>query len=73
MLRNCHEVFNLQSMSRKFLDTLEEVITSPRSSPVVRGRMLEFLAAAAYDQRMSAFLRTPCVGIVQHPTRRIPR
>jgi hypothetical protein len=51
MLRNSHEIFGLQSMSRKFLDTLEEVITSSRTSPVVRERMLEFLAAAAYDQR----------------------
>ncbi|KAH9834382.1 uncharacterized protein C8Q71DRAFT_768478 [Rhodofomes roseus] len=48
MLRNSSAVFTHQCASRKFLDTLEDVITSSRTSPVVRERLLEVLAAAAY-------------------------
>ncbi|KAI0920434.1 hypothetical protein AcW1_002174 [Taiwanofungus camphoratus] len=48
MLRNSSELFISQCASRKFLDTLEDVITSSRTSPVVRERLLEVLAAAAY-------------------------
>ena len=48
MLRNSSEVFISQSTSRKFLDTVEELLTSPRTSPVVRERLLEVVAAAAY-------------------------
>jgi len=48
MLRNSSEVFISQSTSRKFLDTLEELLSSPRTSPVVRERVLEVVAAAAY-------------------------
>ena len=53
MLRNCQETFILGSMSRKFLDTLEETITSSRTSPVARDRLLEYLAGATYEQRKS--------------------
>ncbi|KAJ6476153.1 hypothetical protein C8R45DRAFT_1216883 [Mycena sanguinolenta] len=48
MLRNSNEVFINQSTSRKFLDTLEDLLTSSRTSPVVRERMMDVLAAAAY-------------------------
>lgn len=48
MLRNSSDVFISQSTSRKFLDTLEDLLSSPRTSPVVRERLLEVLAAAAY-------------------------
>ncbi|KAH9916215.1 uncharacterized protein B0H18DRAFT_1038853 [Fomitopsis serialis] len=48
MLRNSSAVFTHQCTSRKFLDTLEDVVTSSRTSPVVRERLLEVLAAAAY-------------------------
>ena len=48
MLRNSSEIFISQSTSRKFLDTLEELLSSPRTSPVVRERVLEVVAAAAY-------------------------
>ncbi|TFY58730.1 hypothetical protein EVJ58_g6235 [Rhodofomes roseus] len=48
MLRNSSAVFTHQCASRKFLDTLEDTITSSRTSPVVRERLLEVLAAAAY-------------------------
>ncbi|KAH9948467.1 hypothetical protein B0H21DRAFT_733432 [Amylocystis lapponica] len=53
MLRNCSEVFIWQCASRKFLDTLEDVITSSRTSPVVRERLLEVLAAAAFASTSS--------------------
>ncbi|GJE99365.1 hypothetical protein PsYK624_156190 [Phanerochaete sordida] len=48
MLRNCREVFVLQCASRKFLDTLEDVLQASKTSPVVRERLLEVLAGAAY-------------------------
>ncbi|KZT03333.1 uncharacterized protein LAESUDRAFT_684169 [Laetiporus sulphureus 93-53] len=48
MLRNASELFITQCCSRKFLDTLEDVITSQRTPPVVRERLLDVLAAASY-------------------------
>ncbi|TFK37648.1 hypothetical protein BDQ12DRAFT_151185 [Crucibulum laeve] len=48
MLRNSSEMFISQSTSRKFLDTLEELLTSTKTSPVVRERLLDVVAAAAY-------------------------
>ncbi|KAI0351610.1 hypothetical protein OH77DRAFT_1429431 [Trametes cingulata] len=48
MLRNCSSRFVYHCTSRKFLDTLEDLLTSSRTSPVVRERLLEVLAAAAY-------------------------
>ncbi|KAI8972553.1 hypothetical protein BD414DRAFT_517884 [Trametes punicea] len=48
MLRNCSTRFVQYCTARKFLDTLEDVLTSSRTSPVVRERLLEVLAGAAY-------------------------
>ncbi|KAF4568144.1 phosphatidylinositol-3,5-bisphosphate 5-phosphatase [Pleurotus pulmonarius] len=48
MLWNSNELFVQHSMSRKFLDTLEHLITSSQTSPVVRERILDVLAAAAF-------------------------
>ncbi|KAF7356488.1 Kinase-like protein [Mycena venus] len=48
MLRNSSDAFVSRSMSRKFLATLEDVLTSSRTSPVVRERLMDVLAAAAY-------------------------
>ncbi|KAF5353476.1 hypothetical protein D9756_008105 [Leucocoprinus leucothites] len=48
MLRNCSEVFASQSMNRKFLETIEELLMNPKTSPVVRERLLDVIAAAAY-------------------------
>ncbi|KAF8515729.1 hypothetical protein BU17DRAFT_93374 [Hysterangium stoloniferum] len=48
MLRNCSDVFIAQASSKKFLDTLEEVLLSGSTSPVVRERLMDVLAAAAY-------------------------
>ncbi|THH31973.1 hypothetical protein EUX98_g2255 [Antrodiella citrinella] len=48
LLQNASGIFMTQSTSRKFLDTLEDVIQSPRTSPVVKERLLQVLAAAAY-------------------------
>jgi hypothetical protein len=48
MLRNCSDVFVSQSMNRKFLETIEDLLTSPKTSPVVRERLLDVVAAAAY-------------------------
>jgi hypothetical protein len=56
MLRNCTDVFILQCISKKFLDTLEDLLTSSKTSPVVKDRVLEVLAAASYAQREYIFL-----------------
>lgn len=48
MLRNASDVFMQQISQRKFIEVLEDVLTSPRTSPVVRERLMEVLAAAAY-------------------------
>lgn len=48
MLRNSSDLFISQSTARKFFDTLEDLINSPRTSPVVRERVLHVIAAAAY-------------------------
>ena len=47
----CELTFSLnavQTASRKFLDNLEEVINAEGTSPVVRERLLDVLASAAY-------------------------
>ncbi|KAL0061686.1 hypothetical protein AAF712_011494 [Marasmius tenuissimus] len=48
MLRNSTDTFIGQSTSRKFLETLEELLLSSRTNPVVKERVLDVLAAAAY-------------------------
>ena len=48
MLRNPTDGFITQSTSRKFLEILEDVLSSPLASPVARERLSEVLAAAAY-------------------------
>lgn len=48
MLRNASDIFLAQISQKKFIDTLEDVLTSSRTSPVVRERLMEVLAAAAY-------------------------
>lgn len=35
-------------MKREFMDTLEHLLTSQRTSPVVRGHLLDLLATAVY-------------------------
>ncbi|KAH9964352.1 hypothetical protein BGW80DRAFT_1462872 [Lactifluus volemus] len=54
MLRNSSELFVYQCMKSKFMDTLEDVITSQRTSPIVRERLLDVLAAAAYASAPSS-------------------
>jgi hypothetical protein len=48
MLRNLSELFVHQCAKNKFLDTLEDVLTSQRTSPVVREHLLDVLAAAVH-------------------------
>jgi hypothetical protein len=57
MLRNSSEIFISQSTSRKFLDALEELLSSPKTSPVVRERVLEVVAAAAYASGNSKLIQ----------------
>ena len=56
MLRNCSLSFVKQCTSRKFLDTLDEVLKSKTAAPVVRERLIAVLAAASYasDSGMSS-------------------
>jgi hypothetical protein len=49
MLRNPSELFVHQCAENEFLDTLEDVLTSLRTSPVVRDRLLDVLADAAHS------------------------
>ncbi|KAF9517411.1 hypothetical protein BS47DRAFT_531866 [Hydnum rufescens UP504] len=48
MLQNCSEEFIEESASRKNMDAIEDVITSNRTNPVVRERLLEVLGSAVY-------------------------
>lgn len=48
MLRNSSDSFISQCTSRKFLDNLEDLLTSSRTPPVVRERLMSVVAAAAY-------------------------
>ena len=48
MLRNSSELYVHQCVKNKFLDTFDDVLPSQRTSPVVRERFLDVLAAAAY-------------------------
>ncbi|KAF7759758.1 hypothetical protein Agabi119p4_11453 [Agaricus bisporus var. burnettii] len=48
MLHNCSDLFIFHSTSRKFLDTVHDLLTNPKTSPVVRERLLDVIAAAAF-------------------------
>ncbi|KAK1227557.1 hypothetical protein PQX77_009467 [Marasmius sp. AFHP31] len=48
LLRNSTDTFINQSTSPRFLETLEELLSSSRTNPVVKKRVLGVLAAAAY-------------------------
>jgi hypothetical protein len=58
MIRNCNEVFMTQCSSKKFLETLEDVLQSPKTTPVVRERLIEVLAGATYSSPRSM---APCL------------
>ncbi|KAF8332120.1 uncharacterized protein EI90DRAFT_3289308 [Cantharellus anzutake] len=49
MLRNAKPVFVEASASKKNMDAVEDVITSSKTAPVVKERLLEVLGYAAYD------------------------
>lgn len=48
MLRNSSDAFVIQSTSRKFLETVEDLLSSSHTSPVVKDRLMGVLAAASY-------------------------
>lgn len=48
MLRNSSAVFIHRSTSRKFLETIQDVLSKPQTDPVLRERLLTVLAAAAH-------------------------
>lgn len=72
MLRNASDVFLAQTSQRKFIDTVDEVLTSSRTSPVVRERLMEVLAAAAYittSKLASDLLFQTLIRLTRVPTR----
>jgi hypothetical protein len=50
MLQNCPDTFISRCTTRRFLDTLEVLLTSSRTPHIVRARVLDVIAAAAYTQ-----------------------
>lgn len=48
MLENPSEPLMQQIMSPGLLDVLEEALTSPKTTPVVRERLMDVLAAVTY-------------------------
>ncbi len=48
MLRNCSILFVKHCASRKFIETLDEVLKAKTTPPVVRERLFQVLAAASY-------------------------
>ncbi|KAJ7585006.1 kinase-like domain-containing protein [Mycena floridula] len=58
MLRNSTETFISQSTSRIFLDTVEDLLESPRTSPVVRERVMDVVSAAAFASQKYTGFRT---------------
>ena len=48
MLGNSSELFVQQCVESEFMDTVEDVLHSWRTTPLVRERLLEVIAAAAY-------------------------
>ncbi|KAL0568111.1 hypothetical protein V5O48_013880 [Marasmius crinis-equi] len=48
MLCNSSEVFVVESNARKFINVVEELILSPKTTPLVRERVLDVLGAAAF-------------------------
>ncbi|PFH50012.1 hypothetical protein AMATHDRAFT_75881 [Amanita thiersii Skay4041] len=57
MLRNCSGLIAMHTSSRKFISTLEELITSSRTSPVVRERLVDVIAAAAFASGQDSSFR----------------
>lgn len=57
MLRNSSKFFVHQCAKRDFLETLEDVLRSQRTSPIVRENLLDVLAAAAYASSRTSHKR----------------
>jgi hypothetical protein len=48
MLRNSSDIFITHSTSKKFLNSIENLLSSSRTSPIVKERVLDVIAAGAY-------------------------
>lgn len=55
MLLNSSELFVCQCAKSEFLDTLEDVLNSQRTSTVVGERLLDVLAGAAYASSRTSY------------------
>lgn len=49
MLRNTSDIFLRETSGRKFMDAVEEVVTNPKTEPVVRERLLDVLGSAVSE------------------------
>ena len=64
MLRNSSKSFVQHCAKREFLETLEDVLNSERTSPIVRERLLAVLAAAAYASSKMSFQDISGFGVL---------
>ncbi|KAJ7572209.1 kinase-like domain-containing protein [Mycena floridula] len=59
ILRNRAEIIVSHSATKKFLDIIQALVTSPETQPVVRERLMDILSAASYemgnDRQQSSF------------------
>ena len=60
ILLNSSELFLHQCAKREFMDTLEDVLNSQHTSPVVREHLLQVLGAAAYSSSATPYESTIC-------------
>ncbi|KAJ7596243.1 hypothetical protein C8J56DRAFT_924539 [Mycena floridula] len=51
MLENHARIIVIHSVTREFLDTIEALLTSPETRPVLRERLMKILSAISYEIR----------------------
>lgn len=61
IFQNRSDFFFSQSMNRKFYDAIEELLVNPKTSPVVRERLIEVLGAIVYNSSSGT-----CPSTAQH-------
>jgi hypothetical protein len=64
MLLNTSELFVCQCAKHEFLDTLEDVLNSRRTSSVVCERLLDVLAGAAYASSRTPYKNVSGFGML---------
>lgn len=64
MLLNTSELFVCQCAKSDFLNTLEDVLNSQRTSPAVCERLLDVLAGAAYASSRTSYQNVSGFGML---------